>query len=131
MDDNDTPRRDPLQPITQPQLPPSAVYLARDMDLPGTVFDVKDSILRRASQSDSQPQKCRVIEICGDLGVESERSRASLREPVRAALPRRAQGAAVVVVDPRGKADLRHSFSPLYIPAQDDRADAGPKGASR
>ena len=60
MSDSDAPRQELIQPITQPQLPPSAVSLVRENDWPGKVFDLKASQLRKAAEE--IPHMVRVIE---------------------------------------------------------------------
>lgn len=106
----------PLWYVTQPQLPPSGVILARDMDLPGKVFRAKALLSRRASEKET----LRVVEVCGDLGAECERSRA----------PERSLGA-VVITDPRGKADRDFTYHPIYVPAEDQTGEGEASGASR
>lgn len=61
MTDHEARHRDPLQPITQPQLPPSGVILVRDTAWPGKVFDLKASQLWRRRVREN-PELVAVIE---------------------------------------------------------------------
>lgn len=116
MVDKDARYLDSLQPITQPQLPPSGVILARDTDLPGKVFQAKALLSRQASEQET----LRVVEVCGDLGAECERSRASERSL-----------GAVVITDPRGKADRGFTYHPIYVPAENQTGKGEASGDSR